>query len=302
MGHHSGCDVQSSEAKGNMSHRALLLLLLCAPAATACFQSLDTSISRGPGDQNSGFPPAEGGPGPVVDAGSGGSSGSSSGSGSSSSGSGSSSGMAGDSGVAGDAGGLPVCQNGNIIDPATSPVYCTDDLPNSGVIVTQTPGIQLPDGTTTMNPCDLMEQESLAIRQTYCSMCHGHPGASAAYHTLLDDNYPTGGPTTADGGPTLFAQTSLQGAKLPDGTPMPLIIPGDHYNSRLYQFVSSGQMPPPVGIMALPKPNISDIALLGAWIDNMPTCFSITSAGGSADAGSGNPDAGGGSPDASAGD
>ena len=174
--------------------------------------------------------------------------------------------------------------------------FCTDNLPAQQVIDTQTPGVELPDGATTLNPCDLVEQESLAIRQTYCAACHSHPGIpSAPFHDMLEDNYPNGSQTTLpDGGPTLLVTLSGK-VHLADGGLASIVAPGDPANSVLLQRILAGTMPPVVGINTLPKPNVSDIALLQAWVQNMPTCFNIGSGGGGGGGGgdAGSSDAGG---------
>jgi hypothetical protein len=202
-------------------------------------------------------------------------------------------GPAPDAGAALESGGLGVCQNGNVVDPSSNPIYCADEYPNQQIPALQTPVVELPDGDTTMNPCDLVEIESYAVRETYCSGCHGHPGINTAgvYHTILDDNYANGGGATLpDGGPTLFATYSKFSGAAPDGGPLPIVVPGDHANSPLYVQVFSGKMPlPTTSSSTVAKPNVSEIALLGAWIDSIPVCFGpqTSSGGGGGDDGGG---------------
>ncbi|MDP9151389.1 MAG: hypothetical protein M3O36_15815 [Myxococcota bacterium] len=237
--------------------RVWFLVLLCLPAVPACVQALDSSITEGPAT----FPGDNGGSGSSGSSGSQATSGLGS-AGSSRATSGAGGAAASGSSEAGADGGM--CQNGFTIDPSTGPVFCTDNT-NGGnqPIVTQTPGIELPDGGSTVNPCDLLEVQSVDIRNKYCAACHGHPGLSSApFHTIMDDR------PSPDGGLSLLTQTA---AKLIDdaGSPALLVYPGDPDHSLLYLRVAGQTMPPGASSFGQPgsaTPNVSEVSLLRSWI------------------------------------
>jgi hypothetical protein len=135
------------------------------------------------------------------------------------------------------------------------------DSPDGEVPVNlETPAIYLPNGTTTTSPCDDVEAQSIAIRQTYCAGCHESPAALGGFSFVLDDSQLA----------SAFSQTAV----LPDGGPQRLLIPGNPYASRLYQRVAAGLsgstagMPPTaqVGYPVIPRPSASDLSVLYAWI------------------------------------
>jgi hypothetical protein len=148
--------------------------------------------------------------------------------------------------------------------PSTTWALCqapSCDSPDGDVpLLLDTPPIYLPDGGTTATPCDQIEQQSLAIRQTYCAGCHSSPASQAGLGFILDDARLTGA----------LSQTAV----LPDGKPQRLLVPGDPYASRLYQRVaaslggSAAGMPPVAqpGYPVIPRPSVSDVSVLYAWI------------------------------------
>lgn len=221
--------------------------MLGIPGASACFQSLDPTISSGANAGNNGS----------------------------------------GSGTGNDGGG---CQNGYIVDPSTSPVICTDQTGGNPPVVTQTPGIELPDGSTTDDPGVLTELQSIAIRQAYCVKCHGTPGIPAApFHNILDDELLPDG-----GGGTLLKTLSVV-TKDTAGNYVPLIVPGDPDHSYLYQRVAQHSMPPPPASLAAPAnpmPNLSEIQVLRSWIMN---CLQSNTASGDDGGPGGSADDGGGS-------
>jgi hypothetical protein len=123
-----------------------------------------------------------------------------------------------------------------------------------------TPLIYLPDGAATSDPCDEVESQSIAIRQAYCATCHQPSASQGGLGFILDDGQLAGA----------YSQTAL----LPDGGPQRLLIPGDPYDSRLYQQVAAGLsgsaagMPPTAqaGYPTIPRPSVSDVSVLYAWI------------------------------------
>jgi hypothetical protein len=280
-----------------MNHRLSFLAIVSIPLAAACVQAFDSNLTSG-GALNSTLadaarpPMSQGGMGPGPDGGAtSGQDGEASlpESASPAPDSGSMPRQDGGGGSAGEGGvGLPVCQNGNIIDPAPNPVFCVDDQPSGQIIVTQTPGIELPDASTTINPCDLTTTQSWAIRQTYCGACHeGNNNPNAPFHNILDD---------ADGG---LLRTKSITTKDDAGGFVSLIVPGDPDNSYFYKRVMTGSMPPDpasVAIAPSPKPNISEIGILYSWIAN---CIAPLPA--PADAGAAPADAGAAPADAGAG-
>ena len=123
-----------------------------------------------------------------------------------------------------------------------------------------TPVIYLPDGSTTSDPCDDIELQSMTIRQTYCAACHSPPASQGGLGFILDDQQ--------------LSSALSQTAVLADGAPQRLLIPGDPYDSRLYQRVASGLsgstagMPPLAlpGYPAIPRPSVSDLSVLYGWM------------------------------------
>jgi hypothetical protein len=148
--------------------------------------------------------------------------------------------------------------------PLTSWQLCqapSCDSPDGAIpVLLDTPAIYLADGGTTANPCDDIEARSLAIRQAYCAGCHAAPASQAGLGFILDDGR--------------LASALSQTAILPDGTPQRLVVPGSPYGSRLYQRVAAGLsrsaagMPPAAqpGYPVLPRPSVSDVSVLYAWI------------------------------------
>jgi mono/diheme cytochrome c family protein len=135
------------------------------------------------------------------------------------------------------------------------------DLPSGDIpYLDQTPLIYLPDGATTTDPCDDVEQASMAVRQTYCAQCHQAPGGQGGLGFVLDDGQLTGA----------LSQTATDDA----GKPERLVIAGDPLHSLLYARVAQGLsgstsgMPPLTlaGYTSIPRPTASDLSVLYAWI------------------------------------
>jgi hypothetical protein len=181
--------------------------------------------------------------------------------------------------------------------PLTSWEICQSpscDSPDGAVpVLLDTPVIYLADGGTTTNPCDDIEQRSLAIRSTYCAGCHAAPASQAGLGFILDDGRLT----------TALSQTAL----LPDGGPQRLVVPGDPYGSRLYQRVAAGLsgsaagMPPAAqpGYPTLPRPSVSEVSVLYGWIVAcVPGASQAGYVGGGATYGPGSDDGGVGAEDA----
>jgi hypothetical protein len=128
-----------------------------------------------------------------------------------------------------------------------------DSIDGSIPFMTQTPIIYLPDGATTSSPCVEVELESMRIRQTYCVSCHGVVPVPPAFAGILDDQ-------------TLVSLTS-QTATLDSGAPQRLLIVGDPSDSRLYQMVAEGLMPPAsTNGTSVPRPSVADLSVLYGWI------------------------------------
>ncbi len=145
------------------------------------------------------------------------------------------------------------------------------DLPSGEVpFLDETPPVYLPDGGTTTNPCDDVEQASIAVRQAYCAGCHQAPASQGGVDFILDD------------GKLLAAVSQTQTDDA--GKPLPLLVPGDPAHSWLYVQVAHGMngastgMPPLTlaGYSNIPRPGAMHLSLLYAWI---MACLPGTDAG-----------------------
>lgn len=125
-----------------------------------------------------------------------------------------------------------------------------------------TPVIYQADGRTTANPCDAVEQESLAVREASCAPCHGSSSAGfASLNFILDD------------AKLVASASSYQDDA---GKPKRLVIPGDPEHSWIYQRIMSRQMPPanpssyigPEAGSGVVTPSAADISILYGWILN----------------------------------
>jgi hypothetical protein len=159
--------------------------------------------------------------------------------------------------------------------------------PNAQGPALDTPPIDLPNGDQTNDACMATTWRATDILRRDCAQCHGGQ----------DDGARRGQPPF-DYVLDFQRMTTARSATVPDprapSQGMLFIVPGDPEDSRVYQRIANGEMPPtlPVGLDPLPRPNISEISLLYTWISNCMGAAPAT--GGSPDAGS--PDAG--SPDA----
>ena len=74
-----------------------------------------------------------------------------------------------------------------------------DDLSGTIPFLSQTPVIYLPDGGSTTDPCVQVEEESAAIRQTYCASCHGASAGAGqgGFNYVLDDGQLTTNTTSS---------------------------------------------------------------------------------------------------------
>ena len=115
-----------------------------------------------------------------------------------------------------------------------------------------TPRVDLGDGTDTDDPCVRTLARSVEIRTTYCAGCH--TAATASFGAILDDEE--------------LMKTVSRTQKNDAGMFQSLIVPGKPEESRLYQRVRNGEMPPeaPDGVKQNPIPTISDISTLRSWI------------------------------------
>lgn len=146
----------------------------------------------------------------------------------------------------GPQGQMPPCDFGAVC-PAPADGFPTE---------TQTPPILLADGTTTDDPCVKNEQDSMAIRSTYCGACHQEPAhlGTKEFGFILDDGMLTSNmatPASANTPPLLY------------------INPGDPANSRVYQRIVNQEMPPiqrSVDQPDNPRPTFSDVSVLYQWI------------------------------------
>jgi hypothetical protein len=252
-----------------MNHRIPLLLLLCAPFATACMQELNSGAASGglrqPPEPDSGAaaPVVEAGPAPMAEA-------------------------AVDTDAAPPD--QPPCPPG-IVEYSLDPlgIIVCGQANGDPPVVTDTPPIQTPDGSTN-DPCVQTSGQALVIRQRYCAQCHNAPAAFGNFSFVLDDNQ-----LTSTKSPTFTDDA---------GNHLQYIVPGDTDNSLLYQRVvhtmanPQGQMPPTgspaPGIPLNARPSVSEISVLRTWIE---TCLPTGDDGGAGDDG-GPTGSGGGSVDA----
>jgi hypothetical protein len=135
------------------------------------------------------------------------------------------------------------------------------DSPDGDIpFLARTPPIYLPDGGTTTDPCDQVEQASMLVRQTYCAGCHQAPASQGGLSFVLSDSQLTGA----------VSQTATDDA----GSPQKLVVAGDPVRSALYQSVVQGLsgtstgMPPVAlaGYASIPRPSASEVSVLYAWI------------------------------------
>ena len=150
--------------------------------------------------------------------------------------------------------------------------------PNAKGPALDTPPIDLPNGSSTNDPCAATTWHATDILTTYCASCHGggNDGARAGqppFDYVLD-----------------FARmTTARSATVPDprnpSLGMVFMVPGDPEDSRVYQRIANGEMPPmlPVGLPQPPRPTISDISVLYTFITSCMGSF--TTGGSSPDAG-----------------
>ncbi len=135
----------------------------------------------------------------------------------------------------------------------------------------QTPGILLPEGGSTQDPCVELEAQSMVIRTRSCAGCHGPPPAKgfSGFNYVLDDQ-------------------QLVGATVPAGaTTVTMVLPGDPTDSYVWERMSVGvgtptsplAMPPSPSsctatgasnsvCMAIVYPSAEDVSVMYAWILN----------------------------------
>jgi hypothetical protein len=113
--------------------------------------------------------------------------------------------------------------------------------------------------------CDAVRSQARTILEVNCAFCHQAPGNQANFDFILDlDKLKTG--------------VSSTGQRF--------VVPGDPDQSRIYQRMSVGEMPP-AGRM--PRPSMSDIEVIRQWI---ASCFDGTGGWDRPDSGGAVPDAG----------
>jgi len=114
-----------------------------------------------------------------------------------------------------------------------------------------TPPIELPGGGTTQNSCDLTNAQARAIVRTYCARCHGGQA-----------------PGEDKGDPPFDFVLDLERLTTTRWESMLFVTPGDPDSSRVYLRMANDEMPPmPLGgTDQPPRPSISEISVLYAWI------------------------------------
>jgi hypothetical protein len=150
------------------------------------------------------------------------------------------------------------------LDAYTSWQICQSpscDQPSGDIpFLDTTPAIYLPDGSTTTNPCDDVEQAAIGLRQTYCTSCHESPANQGGIDFILDDTRLVGA----------VSQTATDDA----GKSLHLVVPGDPAHSWLYARVTAGLagsaagMPPPSaqGGAGISHCTAADLSVLYGWI------------------------------------
>jgi hypothetical protein len=116
-----------------------------------------------------------------------------------------------------------------------------------------------------VDACDATRSKARTILETNCAFCHEAPGNQANFDFILELD-------------KLKTAVSSTGQRF--------VVPGDPDQSRIYQRMSVGEMPP-AGRM--PRPSMADIEVIRQWI---VSCFDGTGGWDRPDAG-----AGGGAPD-----
>src|SRR5579883_2607834 len=241
-----------------MNRRISLILTLLTPALPGCFQSLDSGAAADPTAQGAASTAGASDAATLPD------------------------------GFSVNAALTQQCEYGSALcyELCGSPSCALPD--NTIPSETTTTPIVLPDGGTSLTPCDDINALSMQIRQRACAQCHGPTGPKQAiYNFVLDDQ----------------ALVSM----VPSGVQAPLVIPGQPTKSYLYQRILSGiqgeatGMPPAPGkatntvssdvAKTIVYPTAEDLSILYAWIANCvpgaPASGSSTSSdgGSSADAG-----------------
>src|SRR5579859_3823031 len=110
--------------------------------------------------------------------------------------------------------------------------------------------------------CEMTRSAARDVLQNDCAGCHESPNKEGNFDFILE----------LDKLRTMVASTNV-----------PFVTPGDTANSRIYQRISAGEMPP-AGKM--PRPSPADVMVIGQWITS---CFDGTSGWDRPDAGA--PDA-----------
>lgn len=130
----------------------------------------------------------------------------------------------------------------------------------SHTVALDTPPIELDDGSSTADPCIATTASAMAVLGHYCAPCHGgsSPGARQGqppFDFVLD----------------VGRLESAVSATVKDPIthePVRFLVPGDPDHSRIYLRAYKGEMPPPdlVGLPPTPRPTVSDLSVLRAWI------------------------------------
>ncbi len=128
-------------------------------------------------------------------------------------------------------------------------------------VALETPVIELDDkGTTTADPCAATRLHARAILTANCARCHSGdtPGAHRGqppFDFVLDV-------------PRLSTAVSATAIDPVTKTAARFLTPGKATQSRVYLRVAGGEMPPRdvVGLPPSPRPTISDVSVLEAWI------------------------------------
>jgi hypothetical protein len=239
-----------------MNRRLLLGLLSIAPIAGAggCFQELDTGVASAGPVQGSTVPPDAAGSGSVTQC---------------------------------------APNSAECFALCGSPMCYTPVSGGSIPVAESTPPIYNPDGSTTSNPCDQIEAESLVIRARSCGQCHTKASNQGGFSYVLDD--------------ALLVTTPSGRDKAPND-PWQMLIPNDPVDSYVYHRIVVGEMPPSSDTAAgligsdqaqtIVYPSAADESVLYTWISNCVQgadggAYSISEYGAGGPYG---PDAGGGAP------
>jgi hypothetical protein len=99
-------------------------------------------------------------------------------------------------------------------------------------------------GMVGTDPCEAVRSQARTILETSCASCHQVPNVMANFDFILD--------------------LELLKTRTTSSTNQRFVIPGDPDNSRLYQRIAGGEMPP--SSARVPRPTANDVAMIREWI------------------------------------